>query len=79
MAIVIDKGSVPPDDPMFGNSPEVFSPLAFKLSSKTSASATTGETQDKSQPSAEEPEDPMLPAAKALEAWGERTFGNSKD
>ena len=49
-------GLVPKDDPMFSSGPELFSPLDFSPSSRSSALATDGATQDKSASADEAPE-----------------------
>jgi len=48
MGKVTDKGSVPPDDPMFFGGPRMFSPRPSSQSTKTSPSATGRATQSDS-------------------------------
>jgi hypothetical protein len=55
MAKIINRGSLPPNHPIYSGGAEVFSPRAFRPSSTSSAPATAGATPAKSKTSSAKP------------------------
>ncbi len=64
MGKIISRGSLQPDDPIFSGGVEMFSPLASKQSSTSTAKNTTGANSTSVRPEAQYP---MQPAADLYE------------